>query len=297
MDRVARIDGEESLYTFLHLTFQEYLAAYHISQLREDSQIDLIKKYGKKQQMQVVWKFYCGLVDFKDNVSKFAELMKCFYDDQHKVQCAFESQQSTTCNCLVESNDGRLSFDGMYLNPTDFTAIGYIISNATNCPVEELGFKRCNFREEGVEVLLKETGQIKIKSIKHVHFSSNCSQEQFRVLIYLLQYLTSLQTLDLASTRIGIEKMRVLASSLEHFSNLKKLKLYGNGISSQGAKALTKGLEHCSDLHTLDLRENKLGDDSAKALAEGLEHCSDLHTLDLRGTNLAMRVQRLSLKV
>lgn len=61
VDSMARKCGFENLYTFLHLTFQEYLAAYHLSKLEEAQLTQVLEKHGKKEHMQVVWKFCCGL--------------------------------------------------------------------------------------------------------------------------------------------------------------------------------------------------------------------------------------------
>ncbi len=71
VDKIAGISGLQSVYTFLHLTFQEYLAAYLLSKLSMKEQIEVIDKYGKKDQMRVVWKFFCGLVD---DLSPFQKL-------------------------------------------------------------------------------------------------------------------------------------------------------------------------------------------------------------------------------
>ena len=53
VDHLARVHGMENLYTFLHLTFQEYLAAYHIARLGEEEQLKVISKYCSKKNMQV----------------------------------------------------------------------------------------------------------------------------------------------------------------------------------------------------------------------------------------------------
>ena len=92
VDKVALRYGMQKLYTFLHLTFQEFLAAYHISQLKEEEQTELIKKYGSAKQMQAVWKFYCGLVRFDEN-NKFKTLLdRAQFGTLYNVQCSLESQ-------------------------------------------------------------------------------------------------------------------------------------------------------------------------------------------------------------
>ena len=144
VDCMARKCGFENLYTFHHLTFQEYLAAYHIYMLNEAEQLQLLKKHGKKRYMQMVWKFYCGLTRFKEKDIRFLEIMKSAgKNDLFGIQCAFVSQQSTTCDYVVQScESGALSFQGHFLTPPDLAAIGYVLKNAT-CPVEKLVLNRC----------------------------------------------------------------------------------------------------------------------------------------------------------
>ena len=64
VDRYFVKYGLKEIYTFLHLTFQEYLAACHIVQLSPQAQEELIQKYGGDKTLGVVWKFYCGMTQF-----------------------------------------------------------------------------------------------------------------------------------------------------------------------------------------------------------------------------------------
>ena len=165
VDRMASKCGFENLYTFLHLTFQEYLSAYHISKLEEEKQLEIINDYCGKKHMGVVWKFYCGLVDFDRQEQRLKKIMSD-KDDLFNVHCAFESQQTITCNCAVKCS--VLTFKNHFLTPSDMTAIGYVIKNS-ECPVEKVVLDKCRMGREGVEALMDEAGD-KILSVKALSF-------------------------------------------------------------------------------------------------------------------------------
>ena len=75
--------GCEDLYTFQHLTFQEYLAAFHVSQLNEENLKELIKsKASGVVNMYNVWKLYCGLVEFEKSIGVVKEV---FYE-KHELR-------------------------------------------------------------------------------------------------------------------------------------------------------------------------------------------------------------------
>ena len=204
VDHLAKIRGMENLYTFLHLTFQEYLAAYHIAHLEEEEQMKVIQKYCKKNNMQGVWKFFCGLVDFRNHVTKFNQLMKYAHSNLSRVHYAFESQQSCTCNSVVQSEGtSRLSYYRCSLNPTDFTAIGYVLSSSTY-PIRELVLNNCEFGQEGIDAFLKEAGQ-KTSIIKTLCYHGG--QQQFEAINGLLKKMPDLETLDITDTYLEPEEI------------------------------------------------------------------------------------------
>ena len=300
VDRISEEYGYQGLYTFLHLTFQEYLAAYHISQLKEEEQTKVIKTYGKKKHMQVVWKFYCGL---DVNLTKFEELMKLLQDDDlFQIQCAFESQQSIICDSVIQSGEEcSLTFKNRIMTPSDLTALGYVISNAS---VKKLVLNRCKIGGEEMDAFLKEA-EDKVSSIITFCFhGGDCRMRELKVINVLLKELTSLITLDISDTALGPQKVKALTSGI-HLTNLKKLELsdfenlnciqelfdafnlsvllpyFHNGslmdikyikLANDEIKLHSGDLEHCTSL------KYSIG---AKALAEGLKHCMNLQMLDL----------------
>ena len=100
LDAVSALYGGGKVsYNFLHLTIQEFFAAYHISHLSSNGR-ELFKQHGKDERWNVVWRFVAGLTKFEgydnsitdDNV--FIE-----FRENHKIslslffiQCLFEAQ-------------------------------------------------------------------------------------------------------------------------------------------------------------------------------------------------------------
>lgn len=212
VDHKAKKCGFENLYTFQHLTFQEYLAAYHVFKLGEEEQMHVLKQHGRKQHMEVVWKFYCGLVNFQNKTSKFEEILHLAFrenisqfDHLSVAQCAFESQQSIACDSLVlhvlQQSHGTLSLSDYYLTPLDFTALGYILQKTTITryvkkaalfgliPVEmcmpadlTIHMFNCKFDEEGIQALLKEADNLKLLSIKNRYYNEcSCTERTFNL--------------------------------------------------------------------------------------------------------------------
>ena len=70
LDSVPPLHGGGGVsYNFLHLTVQEFLAAYHITQLSDG--IDVFKRHSEDRRWEVVWRFVSGLTGFQffeDNV-------------------------------------------------------------------------------------------------------------------------------------------------------------------------------------------------------------------------------------
>ncbi len=171
----------------LHLTFQEYLAAYYLSKLPVEEQNRVIDKHGKKNHLQEVWKFFCGLVDDVSPFQRLAVLTQSKENDLFMIKCAFESQQSTPCSSLVQSNEGSLHLKGT-LTSSDFIAFSYVMNNTT-FPVERLLLRKCDFREEGINILVNEVGT-KLEFIKSLCFHyKNCGKTQMISLNILLNKL------------------------------------------------------------------------------------------------------------
>ena len=224
VERTFRHYGIEHLYTFHHLTFQEYLAAFHIAGFEEQEQINIIARYYGDKKMKNVWKFYCGLLGLEKSVmlknKTFLQRLLGRLTLSYKVQCAFESQQLELCDYVV--GDGSLILMS-FITPSDFAALGYVISTASQ-DVSVLDLKACTWDYDGVMALSSMDTSNKLHSIKSLKVFGIASDEMCKALNCLLLQLPLLEQLDLGSDRQCKFHIECLTSNIT-LSNLTCLKI------------------------------------------------------------------------
>ena len=225
IDSTADLFGMEDLYTFLHLTFQEYLAGYYLAELEDEKQV-ISKTKEKQANLQMVWKFYCGMVQFKAHSLVLNYIMSnTDLDMLYKIQCAFESQQQIVCDSVLELDKAdTLSFKDHSLIPTDFLAISYVVSS-TRYIVTTLNFTDCSLDNEGVALFLEKMSSSQLDNIKYLGYQKqNYLISQIKTLNMFLRKLISLETLDLQGTELGVLGVRRLTEGVK-LPNLLTLKI------------------------------------------------------------------------
>ena len=229
IDSTARLLDFEHLYSFLHLTFQEFLAAFHLTTLDEETQLIKVREHISKSEMIVLWKFYCGLVTFQDSQDQLLELImnSMKKDDLCRFECALESQQKAVCDSAFQSGEGTsqgtICFRDHTFLSVDFNALSYSIAN-TSFHVTELVFANCILSLQGVQNFTESVGRDKISLIKSFTFSTNGELEQFKIVNHILKKLKSLESLDLKNITLHDDNVKFLSNEVE-FLNLKVLKL------------------------------------------------------------------------
>ena len=131
LDAVPALYGGGGVsYNFLHLTVQEFFAAYHISNLSR-SGLEVFQKHGKNQQWNMVWRFVAGLTKFRGYDGHIAINKHVFIQDGEfslfLFQCLFEAQTMKHFSATLKSLSGIA-----IVNPPptslDAYALGYCIA-------------------------------------------------------------------------------------------------------------------------------------------------------------------------
>ena len=262
ISRTAKLSGFHSTYTFLHLTFQEYLAAVYVSSLDVQDQMRTIEKHSS-WIMSTMWTFYCGLVDFSNGLERLQKL-STHYDTTYCLSFAFESQQPVVCDCLVRNLSGRFNF---FLRFVDIPALGYIIGN-TSLPVTELRLQCWIWKDDDDD-----------------------DDDGITALLQALQFnkekLHNLQLLDIYSNFLNSADVTLLASVLKACTRLTRAVVSFKNIDSHSMSCLADELTSLFYLKSLDIQCERSTPGAITVLLDGLQHLTNVD-LNLRFAHLCV---------
>ena len=137
LNTVSALYGNKISHNFLHLTLQEFLAAYYISQLPH--RLVVFKQYCRDSRWDVAWVFFSGLTHFQsfkecNNIKRFASIKEESIEvEELLVNCIFEAQvPSFDYNSFFKTTKLIRAFTSYnFLSPLSSYALGYCIANSS----------------------------------------------------------------------------------------------------------------------------------------------------------------------
>ena len=293
--RTIHLTGLHHNYTFLHLTFQEFLAAYYIANLDTCQQMKIIEQYSNTKHMFVVWIFYCGLVNFQSGLTRFKKLIHGSKDFWNKevVRYGYESQQQSVCDELVKQLNGSLNFYKI-LTPTEIQAIKYIITTTTQ-PVSEISLRHSLYDDDRITILIDQLSQMNLQRLGTLNIYSPMHGNENNMFVNVLKSATNLRRLRLNIKDISSDDTKCFIDQMKHLTSLKYLDLYFSAPPNS-INVLLTGLSFLTKIHSLNLSLEDV--DTENPLTLGSRLClhitTNLHTLDLAVTGLENGLQHFT---
>ena len=214
-------------YNFLHLSIQEYLAAYYISTLGINQQLNILKKYFFTEKYLNMWIMYTGLCEEPLALRHFLSGKKFYYISkffginrisnsvlQSKIKCLYLFQ------CLPELKDSnlhnhishvfesaRLNLSGHPLLEKDINMLTSILDKSATTHWKKLNLSDCDIGDIGCDQLCKD-----LRAIDH--------QLRFDTIDLSGNLLTGESLTAIADILMHCQTKRVYLSNNTHIYNI-----------------------------------------------------------------------------
>jgi hypothetical protein len=255
---------------FLHLTFQEYLAALHLARQSPDKQLDFFQSHKSGGQFSqnrfvMVNRFFFGINHSDVNPDINQQVFECIAgkdtspDILSLCHCAFEGRNNVPgiCDQLIQYLVSRFS----YSSGINIINFGYHPRTAHDCTA--VIFVISNIQESVTMEIVSLNGFIENQIINLLDILADAEGK------------LQITNLYLTGSRLTISGLQVLEGAVGGglFAELESLSLSGSLTSDADANAawLTTFTEvlsaHCPYLWSLDLSDNNLGVTGVTALS------------------------------
>ena len=250
------VAGREKCYNFLHLTLQEFCAAWYISKLSAEEQVLSIKVSPYREQLKMVWRFYSGITKLQNKeLLEYmlpCEVVKSPFSHQKALELiniAYEASSSEVCEIVGNYFNDESSV--INLDELQSHAINYVLTQYKGLLQVSRG---------GIKVLIDWSQQHKI--------DVNLFLENMAV-----QYLSRVHELSVSVTNI-----KLISQILSNSRTLKILHIFGcHGHSELTCLAKCKSVL----LQNLTISQCRLDLSSLAAIGEMLSYNNSIKLVDL----------------
>ena len=290
-------DAELS-YHFIHLTLQEFLAAYHITQLPLHTQQQLIREHVKVGHLSVVIKFYFGLSKFNAFTSEMIQDHILDHESASAYHwiCEAGATEAAISDLLVSH---KLAFRKLFKagatekvsdllasgkvievisshewSSLDYYMVGYSIAYSRSKWI--LNFFHSYMGNEGIEMFSKG-----LMNMRAVTWKGAITKAYFVYCdIHSLEHFVNIPhpilqqfiKLDFSFNKLDVISSTLLSELLiRALTSLRILVLVSCSITSEGAVQLSAGLAINKSLTKLKISENPIGDIGAASIVDAIK--------------------------
>ena len=277
-------DGQLS-YHFMHLTLQEFLSAYHISQLPPDTQQQVIEGHVDTGHLTVAVRFFFGLTKSNPFTTSLIS---------HHITSQRRSQSPSVFHWVYEGGDvGELAEPGETVvrsayawSPLDYYVLGHSIPLFNF--MWDLRFWSTSMGDEEMKTFVQGLSickDVNCEEITTVDFSdNNISLEGIKYLVNIpREILPLIKVLELCDNKLNQDAAIAFSQVLPNLTTLQWLCLARNPLGAAGAVEVLRALHHCkSPLKTLDLQRTGVGEEDIVPPTQPIVN-NNLETLRISG--------------
>ena len=263
--------GREKSYNFLHLTVQEFCAAFYISVLPPQEQCHI---YQFNDRFRMIWKFYAGITALNNKEIFHCMLPSKWVKSKYKkrrivelLHCLYEAQNDELIQLLGDHLDGNIDLSFCRLDQISCSALGYLLEQYRGVlKLVDVGY--CDISDEGCRIILTALMSCNVNSSQlHLRMGGNdITNDCSSLIASLLLSKYPIIKLDIDSNELS-DHINIF-HSLQHNTVLTELSLQSPSLILLDMKSLGEMLSINKTLTVLDISSNDIGPDGCQYLAD-----------------------------
>ena len=255
--------GREKSYNFLHLTVQEYCAAFYISKLPDKEQYECFKKYRFYDSFQMIWRMYCGITRLRNKDIFHHMLPSKWVESRYRkrriielLHCVYEAHNDEVCNVVGNHLDGNVDLSVCTLDQISCSALGYLLEQYRGA-LKVVQLQYCRIDDECCRILLNSllsrhdnSYSSKLELILHYNEITDKSSSLIALLLSSNYPITKLN--------VRWSSTDIIFKSLHHNNVLTELLLQHTLLRPSDVQLLAQMLTSNNTLSVMDISGNDI---------------------------------------
>ena len=266
----AGTSSKKISYNFVHLSIQEMLAAYCISQMGRDQQVRVFQTLFSEPRFTAVLQFYAGFIKLTNQGVRYIITVSNFINFEYSkrtllnyVRFFYEAQiqnESLYLNFFPRLN-GILDLSEVSLSPMDCISVGYFLAlvcrNSRKLGVD---LSRCGINDHSFSLMMGELAEACPAGALH-----------------------GVTELNISGNNIGDKAIAIISTALQTNTTMARIVITGCNMSDDGAESLARALTVNKTLQELYVRHNNVSDTGTTHIATALRTNNTLKILLIGG--------------
>ncbi|XP_065913093.1 NACHT, LRR and PYD domains-containing protein 3-like isoform X2 [Dysidea avara] len=293
--------GKTMTFNFVHYSIQEFLSAYHITQLPPDEELRVLEAKFWSDIHSNMFAMYTSLT--KGRRSAFKQFLsggddtitiaETYLKDQLKClrlfRCFYEANDEAFYTSIQQGktfDDKVINLEKTSLTVYDVECVTLFLTCSPHKEWKKLNLSRCHIQDHGCRVLHRDLMSSDV-NIKELYLGTNGFTRSSSSSISDLIIYCRVEVLDISSNHT-IGEDPALYNMLTHpSSRLVTLHMIGTSLSSPSAITLFTAISKGNKLKELHIYNNLITDEACDVIATTMKNNTSLVLLGMSGNKIS----------